>query len=101
MFTFFKSNWGKNVVVFGVDNILSAHVDGKKKDILVLCEDPSQGLDDTMITVEAKYFINFSWSQKNFCLSLHYNGSNSFLFVNATKIYQIIYHCIGHISKDF
>ena len=43
-------------------------------------------------------------------LSIHYNGSNSFLFVNATKIYQFeakdselkdyaLYQ--GNISKDF
>ena len=25
---------------------------------------------------------------EKFCLNLHYNGTNSFLFVNATKIYQ-------------
>ena len=33
-------------------------------------------------------FINFSKSNKKFCLSLLYNGRNSFLFVNATKMYQ-------------
>ena len=26
--------------------------------------------------------------RKNICTSLHYNGSNSFLFVNATNVYQ-------------
>ena len=41
-----------------------------------------------MITVEAKYPINFTMSRRTFCLNLHYNGSNSFLFVNATKLYQ-------------
>ena len=43
-------------------------------------------------------------------LSLHYNGSNSFLFVNAVKIYQFKAKdsevnpyplCLGNISKDF
>ena len=48
----------------------------------------TQGLYDTTITAEAKYSISFSRSNRKFCLSLHYNGSNSFLFVNATKIYQ-------------
>ena len=45
-------------------------------------------LDDITLTGEAQYAINFSRSNKKFCLSLHYNGSNSLLFVNATKIYQ-------------
>ena len=46
------------------------------------------GLDDTTLTTEAKYPINFKQPNKRFVLSLHYNRSNSFLFVNATKIYQ-------------
>ena len=29
---------------------------------------------------------------------MHHNWSNSFLFVNATKIYQL---CLGNISGDF
>ena len=41
-----------------------------------------------MITREAKYPINFTQYNKRFALSLRYNGSNNFLFVNATKIYQ-------------
>ena len=41
---------------------------------------------------------------------MHYDGSNSFLFVNATKIYQFIAKdsvikkhslCLGNISRDF
>ena len=44
--------------------------------------------DTTLTTAEAQYSINFSRSNRKFCLSLHYNGGNSFLFVNATKIYQ-------------
>ena len=46
------------------------------------------GLDNTKITGETEYSIKFSRSRSKFCLSMHYNESNSFLFVNATKIYQ-------------
>ena len=42
------------------------HIDNKKKDILVLVEGPTQGLDDTRITAEAKYSINFSRWQEVF-----------------------------------
>ena len=52
----------------------------------VICA--SQGLVNTTLTAEAKYPINFTQSGKRFVLSLHYNGINSFLFVNATKVYQ-------------
>ena len=31
---------------------------------------------------------NIRQSGKRFVLSLHYNGSNSFIFANATKIYK-------------
>ena len=66
----------------------SVHVDNKGRDILVLGEVPTQGLDDMTLTAETKYPINFKQSGKIFVLSLHCNGSNSFLFVNATKVYQ-------------
>ena len=63
----------------------SVHVDNKGKGILVLGEGPTKALDDTALPAEAKYPINFTQSGKRFVLRLHYNGSNSFLFVNATK----------------
>ena len=47
-----------------------------------------QGLDCTSIMTEAKYSIIFSRSQKKFCISLTYNGSDSFSFVNTAKISQ-------------
>ena len=34
------------------------------------------------------YSINFTVTKKKFCLSLHYNGANSYLFVNGTEIYK-------------
>ena len=88
----------------------SVHVNNKGKDILILGEGPRQGLDDTTLTAEAKYRINFTQSGKRFTLSLYYNGSNSFLFVNTTKIYlfkaeksEIEDYAtgLGNISKNF
>ena len=64
---------------------LSVHIDNKGKHILTLGEVPTQRLDDTTLTAEAKHPINFTQSRKRFVLSLHYNGSNSFLFVNCQK----------------
>ena len=66
----------------------STHIDDKNKYILVLGEYPTQGLDNTTITVAAKYPINFTQSIERFMLSLHYNGRNSFLFGNVVKVYQ-------------
>ena len=87
-FSFTDGSMGKNVIIFGVDMSSSVHFDNKGKDIFIPCEDISQGLDDTILTAEAKYSINFTQSNRRFLLSLHYNGRDSFLFVNATKIYQ-------------
>ena len=63
------------------------HNDYKNKDILILGEGPTQ-LDNTTFIAEAKYPTNFTQSGKRVVLRLHYNQSNSFLFANATKIYQ-------------
>ena len=51
------------------------------------------------LTEEAKYPINFTQSGKRFVLYLHYNGSNGFLFVNATKIYQ--FKAKNSVIKDY
>ena len=62
------------------------HVDNKGKDILILGKDPTQELGEHSLTAEKMYSINFSKGNIKFCLSLHYNGANSFLFVNGTEI---------------
>ena len=86
------------------------HIDNKGKYILILGEGPTQGLDNTTLTTETIYPINFTQPNKRFTLSLHYNRTNSFLLVNATKIDQFKVEnsetkdyvlCLGNISKDF
>ena len=57
---------GKNVIIFGADTSSSVHIDNKNKDILILGEEPTQGLDDTTLTAEAKHPISFSKSGKRF-----------------------------------
>ena len=73
---------GRNAIIFGVDMV---HVDNKKEYILILGEGPTQGLDERTLTAEAKCPINLKQPDKRSILSVHYNGSNSPLFVNATK----------------
>ena len=75
--------------MFGADMRSSMHVDDKRKNMLILGKAPAQRLDDTTLTEEAKYPINFTQREKRFVLSLHYNGSNSFLFVSATNVHQL------------
>ena len=72
----------------------SVHIDNKRKDILILGKGPTQGLNGTTLTAEKMYSINFTENNKKLCLSLHYNGANSYLFVNGTEI-------IKFKAKDF
>ena len=55
-----------------------------RKDILVLGRGPTEGLESTL-SAEKMYSINFTVTKKKFCRSLHYNGANSYLFVNGTE----------------
>ena len=55
------------------------HVGNKGKYILIFSEGPTQGLDDTTLTAETKYPINFTQSNRRFILSINYNRSGSFL----------------------
>ena len=80
----------------------SVHVDNKKKNILILDEGLIQGLDNTILT------INFTLTTKKFCLTLYYNGANSYLFVIGAEIIKFKAKdskivatplCLGNISK--
>ena len=79
---------GKNVVVFGVDMSSSVHIDNENKGISILGEGPTQGLDDNTLTAEDKDPKSFTLPGKRYALRLHYDKSNNFLLVNATKIYE-------------
>ena len=56
------------------------------------------------------YSIYFTENNKKFCLGLHYNGDNSYFFVNGAEIHkfkakdsEIVPHplCLGNFPKDF
>ena len=76
---------------------------------MILGKGPTQGLEHTL-SVKKMYSINFTVNGKKFCLSLHYNGPNSYSFVNATEIIKFKAKdseivatpvCLGNISKDW
>ena len=64
-FSFPSSEFGQNVLIFGVDMSSSSHIDNKKKDILVLGRGPTQGLEITP-TAEKMYSVNFAVTKRNF-----------------------------------
>ena len=78
--------------------------------VLVLGKAFIQGINGTTIYAEKIYLNNFSVDNKKFCLSLHYNGDNSYLFFNGKEIHKfkakdsetVPYPlCLGGLSKDF
>ena len=96
--------------MFGADMNSSKHIDNKGKDILILLVGRAQGLGEHSLTAKKMCSINFTFTNVDFCLSLHYNGENSYLFVNGTEIYKFkakdseivqIPLCLGNISKNW
>ena len=83
-FTHPSGRYGKNVIIFGADLSNSTHPNNKTRSILALDKDFIQGLDGTTIYAEKMFSTNFTEDNKTFCLSLHYSGDNSYLFVNGT-----------------
>ena len=73
---------------------------------MILGQCPTQGIDDTILTAGKTYLINFTENSKKGCLSLHYNGANSYYGVkiikmkaNDSEIWTPL--CLGNVSKSF
>ena len=89
----------------GVDRTNSKHA----KDVLVIIHGLIQEIDDTTIYAEKMYSSNFTVANKTFCLSLHYNGDDSYLFVNDKEVIKFKAKkqsvvgklSLGNISADF
>ena len=76
------NDFSRNVVVFGVDNTSSSHTDDRtfyykvKNQLMII-----------LITLvqHKKINIHFTTRNKKFCLSLHYNGNENYLYVSKTN----------------
>ena len=97
----------RNVIIFGVDMSFSKQANNKANNIYVIGKDYITKINDTTIYTEKMFYRNFTDTGKKFILSLHYNGDNSYLFVNGreelklkTKADQIINKnlCLGNLS---
>ena len=101
---------GRNVLIFGVDMSFSAHATTRANHIYLMGDGLTQGINDTTLYVEKNYWRNFTDPGKKFVVSLHYNGDDSYLFVNGRqelkfkcKTDQLVKEklCIGNLSDQW
>ena len=101
---------GRNVIIFGVDMSFSKHANNKANNIYVMGKDYIQKINNTTIYAEKIYYRNFTDPGKKFVLSLHYNGNNSYLYVNGNqglkfkaKTDQLVKEklCLGNLSDQW
>ena len=102
-------NNGRNTLIFGVHENSLVHANNKAN-IYVMGDLFVQGINDTTLYAEKIYSQIFTAANKKFVLSLHYNGDDSYLFVNGkqelkfkAKDDQIVKEilCLGNISDDW
>ena len=105
----YKSDWDKNVIILGADMTSSVQANNKTEKAKVFGQGITE-LNDKTLTAEANYPINLWKSNAEFCLSLHYNGAGSYLFVNATEIIRFKAKnselkayplCLGNLPKNY
>ena len=72
---------GRNVLIFGVGMSFSVHATNKANHIYLMGDGLTQGINDTTIYAEKKYFKNFTEPNVKFVLSLHYNSNDSYLLM--------------------
>ena len=76
---------GRNVLIFGVEMSFSAHAANRANHIYLMGDGLTQGINDTTLYVEKNYWRNFTDPGKKFIISLHYNGDESYFFVNGRQ----------------
>ena len=100
----------RNVLIFGADMNSSVHATNRASHIYLMGTGLTQGINDTTIYAEKNFYRNFTGFGKKFVLSLHYNGDNSYLFVNGrqelkfkAKTYQLVKEKlrIGNLSDQW
>ena len=100
----------KSVIIFEADISFRKHANNKTNNIYVMGKDYVQKINDTAIYAEKMYYRNFTYPGKKFVLSLHYNGNNSYLFVNSrqelkfkAKTDQLVKEklCLGNLSDQW
>ena len=104
------TTYARNVLIFGADMSFSVHATNRANHIYLMGTGLTQGINDTTIYAEKNFYRNFTDFGKKFVLSLHYDGDNSYLFVNGrqelkfkAKTDQLVKEklCIGNLSDQW
>ena len=99
----------RNILIFGADMSFRVHATNRANHIYLMGTGLTQGINDTTIYAEKNFYRNVTDFGKKFVLSLHYNGDNSYLFVNGrqelkfkAKTDQLVKEklCIGNLSDQ-
>ena len=85
LFSIGNINNGRNVLIFGVHEDSVIHTNNKANNIFIMSDGFAQGINDTTLYAEKMYSQTFTQPSANFVLSLHYNGDDSYLFVNGKQ----------------
>ena len=72
-------------MIFGADLSSSIHATNRANHIYCFGKGLMEGINDTTIYAEKNYYRNFTEHGEKFVLSLHYNGDDSYLFVNGRQ----------------
>ena len=100
----------RNVLIFKADMSFNVHRTNRANHIYLMGTGLTQGINDTTIYAEKNFYRNFTDFGKKFMLSLHYNGDDSYLFVNGrqelkfkAKTDQLVKEklCIGNLSDQW
>ena len=100
----------RNVLIFGADMSFSVHKTNRANHTYVMGTGLTQGIHDTTLYAEKNFYRNFTDPGKKIMLSLHYNGDDSYLFVNGKqetkfkcKRDQLVKEklCIGNLSDQW
>ena len=82
---FTHTTGARNVLIFGAEMSFSVHATNTANHIYLMGTGLTQGINDTTIYAEKNFYRNFTDFGKKIMLSLHYNGDDSYLFVNGRQ----------------
>ena len=86
----FNNGFARNGIIFGVDNSSSSIFFFFFFFFFLLIEGTFDDFNGRVATREKNFDINFSKAKKKTCLSLHFNGNNTYFIAKEKEIYKFL-----------